>query len=104
MNKLLSTLPLSLAITIACIGCGNKRIESSMKNNYINELAANADQIVLLSNTDKSSAKLKAISLQEKMCAYVAGLEAAGLSNEEIQAHINSVGDRLGAAFSLTSE
>jgi hypothetical protein len=104
MNKTALKLAFSVAISVACCGCGNTRIGGHVKNDYINELAVSADHIVLLSKKDKSLAKLKAISLQEKMCAYVAGLEAAGMSSNEIQSHINSVGDRLGAAFSLAAE
>jgi hypothetical protein len=67
-------------------------------------LANAADQIVKLSKDDVSGAKSKAIILQDKMCAYIAGLETAGAKGEDIQKHIDPVGDRLGAAFSLISK
>lgn len=72
-----------------------------MDQTYINELASHADSIISLSQTDAVAAGQQALRLHEKMCAFVAGLEAAGATQEHIQGLIDPVGLRLGAAFSL---
>jgi hypothetical protein len=71
---------------------------------YLDELAKSADQIVVLSASDLTAARLQSRHLMDKMCAYVAGLENAGLSQEQVQKHLDTVGDRLGAAFALAGE
>ncbi len=89
---------------LACLmACGQREQESNayMDNAYINELANDADKIVSLSQTDATIASEQALLLNEKMCAFVAGLEAAGATQDEIQGLIDPVGMRLGAAFSL---
>jgi hypothetical protein len=72
-----------------------------MNTTYLDSLAESADQIVALAATDRNAARTQAHQLMDKMCAYVAGLENAGIKAEQVQQHINSVGERLGAAFSL---
>ena len=89
---------------VILVGCSHNRTAESMKTEYLYELAKSADQIVDLSKNDQVNARLKAKNLQEKMCAYVSGLESAGIDGKEIQKHIDIVGERLGAAFSLLSE
>lgn len=72
-----------------------------MNTTYLDSLAKSADQIVALAATDRNAARTQAHHLMDKMCAYVAGLENAGLQQEQVQQHINSVGERLSAAFAL---
>jgi hypothetical protein len=70
-----------------------------MTTTYLDELATTADQIVAQAATDPHAARTQARHLMDKMCAYVAGLENAGWSQEQVQKHLDTVGERLGAAF-----
>ena len=75
-----------------------------MNTAYLDELAKSADQIVTLAKTDEPAARTLARHLMDKMCAYVAGLENAGLSQEQVQKHLDTVGERLGAAFAFAGQ
>ena len=91
-------------LAVVLMGCSPQRRGDIVNTTYLHQLAASADAIVAITATDPAAAKAKAAMLQEKMCAYVAGLEAAGLGPAAIQGHIDLVGDRLGAAFALLAE
>ena len=84
--------------SLIIIGCTQNRDKSmTIDNSFILGLANEADSITLM--TDEEARSKSAILLNEKMCAYVAGLEDAGVDPENIQSLINPVGERLGAAF-----
>ena len=75
-----------------------------MNTTYLDSLVKSADQIVALAASDPAAARLQSRHLMDKMCAYVAGLENAGLAPEQVQKHLDTVGERLGAAFALAGE
>lgn len=92
--------PLSaLLVLFALAGCSDTRAGTTMNTTYLDQLATSADQIVALAKTDEPAARTQARHLMDKMCAYVAGLENAGLNQEQVQQHLDTVGERLGAAF-----
>ncbi len=102
MSKFRLLLLLGILLSAACSQPRETTITLNAK--YIAELAGEADKISALHKTDAPAAKQQAIVLNQKMCAYVAGLEDAGTAPESIQELIGKYGERLGAAFALMAE
>lgn len=75
--------------------------QAPAEGGYLEEMATKADAIVRLGESDAAAAARQAAQLMQEMCAFVAGLEAAGTAPEAVQAMLDPVGGRMGAAFAL---
>lgn len=96
-----SAVMMVLALTLAACGTRDEEAPMAIDDSYLQELATEADEIAALAASDAAAARTRALDLNGRMCAFVAGLEAAGTQPEAIQAAIDPVGERLGSAFAL---
>jgi hypothetical protein len=88
------------------VGCNDHRrheeppMQPISAEHVTKDLVPLADEIVrLAASGDATGARTKLMQLQDQLCGYTAGLEAAGRSKAEIQANLDLAGDHIGDAF-----